>query len=163
MNSKRIILSTLLIVLNYSSQIFAANYTCTVTSNNANFGNFNPLNYSASTTTATFTVSCPLNSGVLIANESVVITFSQGNAGSFTRYMTSGANKLSYNLYKDNNYTQVLGDGTGSTYNISASGTVYAIYGTPQMSFTVYGKIPSQPNAVKGSYSDNIIITVTYQ
>jgi spore coat protein U-like protein len=73
--------------------------------------------------------------------------------------MSSGANKLSYNLYTDTNHNYVWGDGTGGTSTDSDS---YYLSILTARNYPVYGLIPSGQNAAAGSYADTIIVTVSY-
>lgn len=46
------------------------------------------------------------------------------------------------------------GDGSPGTATVNGSGTTHT--------FTVYGRIPARQNAVVGSYSDTITVTITF-
>jgi len=72
------------------------------------------------------------------------------------RRMTSGADTLSYRLYRDAGRTQLWGDGTNGTSAASSTGT-----GLVQ-TFTVYGRVPSSASASVGVYADTITVTATY-
>lgn len=72
--------------------------------------------------------------------------------------MTSAASDvIDYSLYADAARTQVLGDSTGGSVLISGTSTG----GTD--SFPVYGRVfgGQNPKPV-GSYSDNVVATVTF-
>jgi spore coat protein U-like protein len=74
----------------------------------------------------------------------------------------NGTKTVSYNLYKDSAYTQILGTGSGSTYTFSKA---YSLKKNKSQtdSFPIYGKIPVQPMAVPGFvYTDTITATLTY-
>jgi len=83
------------------------------------------------------------------------IAMNGGYTGTFARLMTSGANRLTYNLYTDATRTVVWGDGTGGSMRVSSSGTTGATH-------TVYGRIPALQNVPAGSYSDLLIVTVEF-
>lgn len=75
--------------------------------------------------------------------------------GSFTnRSMLNGSHAMNYNLYTDSLHTQVWADGTGATHTVAGSGTTG--------SYSVYGQIPALQNAYVGSYSDSVVVTVTF-
>jgi spore coat protein U-like protein len=72
--------------------------------------------------------------------------------------MRNGSNYLQYNLYKDAAYAQVWGDGTGGTVTLantnSGSGT--------GPTHTIYGRIPAGQDLPVGTYTDSIVITITF-
>src|SRR5262249_50452515 len=71
------------------------------------------------------------------------------------RKMSKSSETITYGLYRDGSYTQPW----GSTINTNtASGTST---GSGQKS-TVFGRVPAQTTPSPGSYSDTIVITVTY-
>ena len=85
------------------------------------------------------------------------ITLSQGSSNSYApRKMAAGLYRLDYNLYIDTGRNTVWGDGTAGTSIVSVSG---APDGAAQ---TVYGRIPAAQNLGAGSYSDQVIVTVTF-
>lgn len=74
------------------------------------------------------------------------------------RQMASGINLLNYALYTDSARTSVWGDGVGGTTGtITGTGT-----GTAD-EHIVYARVPSgQTTAPAGSYTDTVVVTVTY-
>lgn len=88
-----------------------------------------------------------------------VLSLNAGTGSSATvaqRRMTSGANTLDYQLYRDSNRTDPWGDGSNGTSTFSGTGI-----GTPQQ-ITVYGRVPSNASVSEGSYSDTVTVTATY-
>ena len=83
------------------------------------------------------------------------------NAGTGTgatvavRKMTSGANTITYSLYKDAARTTVWGN-TFNTDTVAATGTGVA------QTYDVYGRVPPQTTPQPGTYTDTIIVTLTY-
>jgi spore coat protein U-like protein len=75
--------------------------------------------------------------------------------------MFSGTHPLSYNLYLNTAHTQIWGDGTRGTSTISTTLTVTRRR-PAQARQTVYGMIPSGQDVAAGSYSDTIVVTVSY-
>jgi spore coat protein U-like protein len=75
--------------------------------------------------------------------------------------MASGANTLQYNLYTDNTYATVFGDGTGTSKTATGTGAGVATANT----LTVYGQLPdsaANQAAVPAAYTDTILVTVNY-
>ena len=115
------------------------------------FGAYDPTtgtNLDASTSiTTTCTNTTPYNIG-LDAGTSAGATVN-------SRKMASGSDTLSYNLYMDSSYTQNWGNTVGSdTVSMTGSGSAQSV--------TVYGRIPASASANPGSYSDSILVTVSY-
>ncbi len=71
------------------------------------------------------------------------------------RLMTSGANTITYSLYKDSGHVTVWGNTVGIDTQ-AATGTGAA------QTYTVYGRIPPQTTPAPATYSDTITVTVTY-
>lgn len=120
---------------------------CSVSATSLNFGVIDPLADLAAASTSTVTVDCPSAS-------SYTLSVSAGNGSYGQRYLSDGSHQLDYNLYKDNNHTQVVGDGSGVSTTLSGTGS--------PGSFTLYGYLPAQPAAVPGAYTDNLVVTVSY-
>jgi spore coat protein U-like protein len=85
------------------------------------------------------------------------IALSTGSSNSYApRKMAAGPYNLNYNLYTDSSFTLVWGDGTGGT-------SVRSFSGAPDgAAYTVHGRIPAGQNLGAGSYSDQVIVTVTF-
>ena len=85
------------------------------------------------------------------------ISLSSGSSSSYApRKMAAGPYRLEYNLYTDPGRNAVWGDGTGGT-------SVRSVSGAPDgANYTVYGRIPAAQNVGAGSYSDQVIVTVTF-
>lgn len=121
--------------------------TCSVSSPGVSFSDYNPLDAVARDGVGNIAVSCD-------ATASYTIALGQGTGTYGARTMTNGSSQLQYNLYTSPQRLTVWGDGTGSTATVSdtASGGNY----------TVYGRISEQQNVTTGTYSDTMVITVTY-
>lgn len=122
------------------------------------FGVYDPLSTVPATGVGTIVVSCgpPGNN--------LPVTFSLGTGGSgsyFPRRMSSGSNRLDYNLYTSANGNIVFGNGLGGTQSAlritSATGGA-----TFKTSAQIFGVIPAQQDAAFGQYSDTIQVTVTF-
>ena len=117
------------------------------------FPSYDVFSGSDTVTTASITLVCT-------GNASVVISISQGGALSYSpRQAKFGTtDKLNYNLYKDAAYSQIWGDGTGTTQ----TSTVAPANGI-STNATIYGKIPAgQDITVGGPYSDSVTVTINY-
>lgn len=139
----------------------AVSFTCSVSAIGINFGIYNPLSTSGDAATGSWTVTCNAtgNGSATVAG---TLTVSTGSSGRYSsRSMTSGANVLSYNIYLTPAYAQIIGDGTQGTYAPSDSGTVTAgqVY---QVVGYMYGLVPAGQDVAPGSYSDTLVVTVTY-
>jgi spore coat protein U-like protein len=155
----RLILAGLLLVSGSAAAMVS--FTCTVSATGITFGLYNPLNPSATTATGSWSVTCNA-SGSGSATVAGTLSLSTGGSGTYSsRRMTSGINKLQYNIYLTPAYQQVLGDGTGGTYAPSDSGTVTAGQAY-QVSGSMYGLLPALQDVAPGSYTDFLVVTVAY-
>ena len=133
--------------------------SCTVSAVPVNFGLYNPLSGVPVVATGTVTVSCTVTLIGLL--ESWTVALGTGNGGSFSaRQMANGASTLSYNLYTSAAYSNVWGDGSGSTTLVSGS-TPLSV-GTTNTNYTVYGRIPAGQDSAAGTFTDAIVITLNY-
>jgi spore coat protein U-like protein len=71
------------------------------------------------------------------------------------RKMSKGAETVTYGLYRNSGRTQPWGDSIGSN-TVAGVGTGLA------QSFAIYGRVPSQPTPSPGTYTDTVVVTVTY-
>ena len=132
--------------------------TCTSASMSAvSFGTVNPLS-SQSTTTATLTYSCSNSDNK--NTHSATICFSIGEPGGAQtnpRHMSSGGNKLNFQLYQDPGYTTVWGSQFFGS-NTPLVVTLKLAAGTSQKNATatLYAQVLNgQTTAAAGSYTDN--------
>ena len=133
--------------------------SCTVTATAVNFGIYNPLSGTPNTAMGTVTVTCTVI--VIGLFESWTVALSAGNSGNYTsRALANGSSILGYNLYTSAAYTNVWGDGSGSTSLVT--GNVTLAVGTTQTNYTVYGVIPAGQDSAAGSYTDTIVVTLSY-
>ena len=137
-------------VLGFAVLPIAANAACTISSVvPVAFGTINPLDAVNVDSAGSIAVSCDA-----LTPYSIVLG---SGAGAFAaRTMVSGGNLLEYNLYVDELRTLIWGDGTGGSQTVAGSAD---ITGTLH---TVYGRVPAQVEAVPGTYSDSVAITVTF-
>ena len=91
------------------------------------------------------------------------VSLSAGLSGSYaTRKMFSGVNILNYNIFWSTAYNQIMGDGSGGSFAGSAGPFPVAAGGSNVSTGTMYGLIPASQDVAPGSYSDVIVVTVTY-
>jgi spore coat protein U-like protein len=123
-----------------------------------NFGLYNPLTPTANVATGTVTMTCTV---LVSLFESWTIALSPGNSGSFSaRQMLNGSSPLSYNLYTSAAYSNVWGDGSGSTSLVSG-GALLSV-GTTVTPYTVYGRIPAGQDSAAGTFLDTIVVTLNF-
>jgi len=130
--------------------------TCGATATALAFPNYTPGG-GAVLQTSTISIKCTKNTPY-----TVLLNGGQTTGGTVAqRLMASGANTLQYNLYTDNTYATVLGDGTGTSKTATGTGAGVATANT----VTVYGQLPdstANQAAVPAAYTDTITVTVNY-
>ena len=132
--------------------------TIVVSATPVNFGIYDPSSGSPTNANGSVSIEC----GVLGVDvlPSFTVSLSAGQASSYApRKMASGTSSLSYNLYTTASHTIVWGDGTSGTSTNAFDGLLSLQAST---SLTVYGSIPVGQYASSGSYTDTIVVTVTY-
>lgn len=138
-----------------SSQIhptFAVSATvdknCTLSATNINFGSHGILS-AAVTANGHLTLKCT-------STMSYTVALGNGNNGSSptARNMKLGSSLITYGLYKDNGFASPWGDTGGTVATGTGSGA--------NQDLTVYGRVPAQATPAAGTYTDTIIVTVTY-
>jgi Uncharacterized secreted protein len=140
------------------SPAHAAGITCSSASMTAvSFGTVNPLS-SQATTTATLTYSCTNTDN---KTHSATICFSIGEPGGAQtnpRQMSSGTNKLNFQLYTDGGYTQVWGSEMFGTFRTPLMVNLTLAKGASKngASATLYAQVLNgQTTTAAGSYTDN--------
>ena len=124
-------------------------HACTLNVTGVNFGSYDVFNNSALDTTGNIDVNCPSGVGYSMA-------LTAGGGTHTQRVMGSGAHRLNYNLYTASNRAVVWGDATSGT--VTANGTGIGV----NVNHGVYGRIPALQNVHAGSYSDFIIVELTF-
>ena len=128
---------------------------CTISAGALSFGTYDTVSGSAVDSTATLSVACT-------EGASSTITLGQGanaDTGSTDaaplRRMAAGAERLSYSLFQDTGRTTAWGNtaGTGVGYTASSSAA---------SNQTVYGRIAASQDVPAGSYTDTVVVTVTF-
>lgn len=137
----------------------ALGLNCNVSATGVAFGNYNPTNGTPTDATGNVHVFCTVLLVSVLAQTN--ISLSTGGSGSFTpRKMSSGANQLNYNLYKEASHTTIWGDGTGGT-GIFTDNVTIAVLGT-SIDHAIYGRIPAGQYVPAGGYTDTITVTVEF-
>ena len=139
--------------------------SCSASIATLSFGAVNPLSGSAATSAGAVQVSCGGLASIAVA---IKVDLSTGGSGSYTtRKLTNIANSaytLNYNLYVDNTYQTVWGNGTGGTQSVNGSIPLDVLGLAPPLSMSIYARVPSGQNTTPpGTYTDTITVTVTYQ
>jgi spore coat protein U-like protein len=129
---------------------------CTVSLSGVSFGAYDGRDAAPDDSSGTITALCPPNI------RAPVIAIEAGQSGSFfPRTLRSGGSTLSYNLFTSLARTTVWGNGAGGTATVTLTGgTVNA--GTRQLTRTIYGRIPPLQNVPAGTYSDTLMVTITF-
>lgn len=128
------------------------NSSCTVATTELNFGNQTALD---SNKTAVNSISVTCTGGTLY--DIGLSNGSSGGTGPATRLMSNlaTAQTITYGVYRDPGYAQPWGNIAGVN-TIAATGT-----GAPQ-TFSGYGLIPIQTTPPPLTYTDTVVVTVTY-
>ena len=128
---------------------------CTVSVTSVAFGSYDTLSPASTDSAGTLTAVCHPS------DQSLEVAISGGSSGSpLARTMRNGTEVLDYNLYGDAARTAVWGDGSsGATVTIT-NGDVSA--GQRTFNRPIYGRIPALQAVGAGTYSDNLVVTVTF-
>jgi spore coat protein U-like protein len=142
----------------------AAAVDCGLSTTGVAFGIYDPSATAPNDSTGNVTITCNYLSG---GGQRIayVATLSTGVSNSYaSRWLQSGANILNYNLFSDAARTTVWGNGLGGTAAISGSFTVGPGAGNGQRrdSRTVYGRTPARQDALDGTYTDTIVVTLQF-
>lgn len=131
--------------------------SCTIQATDVVFGDFQPLDNANLDGSGTVMVNCgPV--GLLVSYD---LKLTKGAASSYaSRYMTSGAYQLPYNLYTTAGHGTVWGDGTGGTGYVSDAWLISL--GHTTMPHTIHGRIPPATTARPGSYSDTLVARIEF-
>jgi spore coat protein U domain-containing protein, fimbrial subunit CupE1/2/3/6 len=132
--------------------------SCSVATTAVTFGNYNPISVTATTANGNVAVTC---SALVIFTASYVISMAKGNSATYTpRFMNLAGVHLNYNLYTTAGFASIWGDATGGTVTVSDSYTAIGLSDT--RNYTVFGQIPAVQTIGAGTYTDTILVTVTY-
>jgi spore coat protein U-like protein len=79
-------------------------------------------------------------------------------------YSAATGGYISYNVYTDSGYSDAWTT-TTSTSSCTSGGSTCALgtgTGATQAAVSVYGQVPPQTTPVPGTYTDTVVVTVTY-
>ena len=124
-------------------------HACTLNVTGVNFGSYDVFSNSALDSTGNIDVNCPNGVGYSMALTAGGGTYTQ-------RVMSSGVHRLNYNLYTAANRAVVWGDAISGTVTVNGTGIGVNV------NHGVYGRIPALQNVHAGSYSDIIIVELTF-
>ena len=124
-------------------------HACTLNVTGVNFGSYDVFSNSALDSTGNIDVNCPNGVGY-----SMALTAGGGNYTQ--RVMSSGVHRLNYNLYIAANRAVVWGDAISGTVTVNGTGIGVNV------NHGVYGRIPALQYVYPGSYSDIIIVELTF-
>ena len=147
------------------AQTALAGATCSVAATGVNFGAYDTSLTAPTDSTGNVTVTCTYVSPGGATGVNVLAQLSTGISGSYIpRQMASGPVRMNYNLFLDVARNTIWGNGLSGTSVATASFTVGPGVGngTRSASFPVYGRLPAQQAVAIGSYSDTIVVTVTF-
>ena len=145
---KRNALVTWLIALAFALTALQG-HACTFNVIGVNFGSYDVFSNAALDSTGNIDVNCDSGVGYSMA-------LTAGGGTHTQRVMNSGGHRLSYNLYTAANRAVVWGDATSGTVTVNGTGIGVNV------NHWVYGRIPALQNAHAGSYSDTIIVELTF-
>jgi spore coat protein U-like protein len=127
---------------------------CNVTGGEVAFGAYDPRPSLSHDATGSLDIQCSSSFHATLS-----ASHGSGSRASYSggRRMTrAGGGTLAYNLYADSARTQVLGDGTGGSVTLSISGRNSSTQ-------PIWARIlKNQPDALSGSYTDTVVVTVSY-
>jgi len=127
---------------------------CSVTATPIGFGNYLPFSAAPDDSSGSVAVHCTQ----LVGSYAVALNAGLFGGGNFShRQMSSGADKLGYQLYTTAARTTVWGDGTGGTATVSGN-----CFHACNTSYTIHGRIPARQVARPGTYADVILATVSF-
>ena len=144
----------------YSPAVYATcaglGCSCSVGTTAVAFGTYVPT--TQKTANGNVAVTC---SALVIFTVSYVISMAKGNSATYTpRFMNLLGVHLNYNLYTTAGFTSIWGDTTGGTVTVSDSYTSIGLSTT--RNYTVFGQVPASQFVNPGTYTDAVLVTVTY-
>ncbi|KIP99639.1 hypothetical protein RU07_18685 [Agrobacterium tumefaciens] len=122
--------------------------TCSVSAQTLSFGSHGLLKSqidSASQIAVNCTAGLPF---------SISLNGGLANAAPVARKMTNGSHSITYGLFRDAARSQLW----GAVSNLLAGGTGNGLI----QNLTVYGRVPPQTTPPAGTYTDTVVVTVTY-
>lgn len=140
-----VVLAGVLLPLLFPRSLQAAD--CSVGAQGVNFGAYDPAAFANLDSAGGIDVRCDASTAFSVA-------LSTGSGSFDARAMHAGGYVLLYNLYTSPSRTTVWGDGSGGSATVPGDGM--------GGSLTVYGRIPARQNGHVGSYTDTVVVTLTF-
>lgn len=153
-------LALLAVLATFLASASARAQTCTASTSGLAFGTYSGPSGAASDTAGSVSVRCQ---GTIAIAIPFTVGLTAGSGGSIAaRTLVSVANRLNYQIYTNAARTQVWGDGTGGTTQVS--GSIVLTLGNLSLlnTISVYGRIAARQNVPAGSYTDAVQVVVTY-
>jgi spore coat protein U-like protein len=123
---------------------------CSVSTSSVSFGIYNVFSTTPLPSTGSVTLRC-------LFPTKVAVWLGKGGAGTnLPRQMSSGVNRLAYNLYVDPAHTAIWGDPNPNHVDLDVSWFLWP--GT----LTVYAQIPAGQDVPAGTYSDAVTVTINF-
>jgi len=124
--------------------------TCSVNASTLNFGSTGVLR-SALDAASSVTVTCTNAAPYTVALDGGL----SGATNPAQRKMSQAAEQITYGLYQNSARTQPWGDSVGTN---TSAGTGSGLAQT----FTIYGRVPAQSTPSPGTYTDTVVVTLSY-
>lgn len=156
-----------LIGLGFGFPSFGA--TCNIQSGSLPFSTYNVLQPMSQTVISTVDLTCTNPTTTESTNGVIVqVGLSSGQGTIANRYLSNGLDKLYYNIYEDAAYQVVLGLGSGNGALITtcldapACGNSTTNTTGSTLPINLYGAMPPNQDIPPGSYSDNLLLQITF-
>jgi spore coat protein U-like protein len=134
-----------------ASERCALAQACSVSTTSVSFGVYDVFSPVPLASTGSLSIRC------FIAVPTVAVWLGRGGAPTNNpRQMSSGGNRLNYNLYLDAAHTAVWGDP-----NPNHLDTGWILFLFPY-SHTIYGLIPADQDVPAGAYTDAVTVTINF-
>lgn len=130
---------------------------CTLTAHPLAFGIYDPLTFNATTpldASTTIDLNCSYTTAAVVAMDQGLTKAGGSTATVPLRQMASGANRLRYDIYQDAGRTTAWGTGGATDVNYTGTGLADTM--------SVYGRIGAGQSKPFGSYTDTVVITITF-
>lgn len=133
--------------------------SCNVSATTLDFGNINPLD-GAQAAEGEVTVDC---TGLAELFPSILVRMQAGAYGTITarKMQSTAGNLLDYNIYTNDQYVTVWGDGTTGGQPVSVSGGVLAL-GHWTVSRLVNGVVSPTTATQPGDYNDTVVVRIDW-
>lgn len=142
-----------------------AGATCSIATTGVSFGVYDISLVGPNDSSGNITVTCSYVAPGAATAVNFEASLSAGASGSYTpRQMASGPGRLDYNLFLDAARSSIWGDGLSGTGIATGELRVGPGVGngTRSAQLPLYGRVPAQQAVPMGTYSDTIVVTLTF-